>query len=51
VDETPEDGVRGLPRLDERLQLAAFAVVIVIVAEPFCWIDDGLALIEPDALA
>lgn len=32
----PDEGLNELPRLEETLQLTAFAVVIVIVAELFC---------------
>jgi hypothetical protein len=45
----PDEGLKALPRADDTLQLTAFAVVIVIVAEAFCWIVDGLAKSEPDA--
>lgn len=48
--ELPDDGLRVLPKLDETVQLLAFAVVTVTVAEPFCWIEEGFAAIDPEAL-
>ena len=35
-DAVPEEGLKAFPRLDEMLQLTAFAVVSAIVAEAFC---------------